>query len=182
MSTNPNKQLSKFISMILRHRPGAIGIELDPQGWANVEELIEKLNQRAWNIHFDTLVKLVEQNDKQRFAFNADRTKIRANQGHSIPIDLGYISKEPPAILYHGTGKKYVASILKTGLNKQKRHHVHLSADRETAHKVGQRHGKPVIFEVQTGEMYRAGFEFFCSDNGVWLTDRVPLDYLILPE
>jgi len=177
----PTKQLihlSKFLSRVLRHRPGSIGITLDKEGWTDVEELITKSNQFGKAIDLETLEYIVENNDKKRFALSPDKKRIRASQGHSVNIDLGYKPQTPPPVLYHGTGSKFVASILQSGLRKKKRHHVHLSPDEETARKVGGRHGPPVIFEVQAMQMQEDGHEFFISDNGVWLTDQVPPQYL----
>lgn len=170
--------ISKFLSLVLRHKPETIGIELDQNGWTDVDTLLK--NSNSYGIKFDKeiLKQIVETNSKKRFAFNKTFDRIRASQGHSIEIELGYTSKEPPEILYHGTSEKSVQSILDTGLEKQSRQQVHLSADIETAIKVGQRHGKPFVFKVLAEQMYKDKFEFFISDNGVWLTDTVPTKYL----
>ncbi len=178
IDTKHHTKLSKFLSLVLRHKPEEIGLELDPNGWTNVEELILKMNQYGKQIDFETLEVILETNNKKRFRFNEDKSLIRANQGHSIEIDLGYVPKIPLAILYHGTGAKYVDSIYKQGIKKKNRHHVHLSKDIETAKSVGQRHGKPVIFEIMTDDMVKEGFEFFESENGVWLTDEVPVRFI----
>jgi putative RNA 2'-phosphotransferase len=175
---NFHKRTSKFLSLVLRHQPETLGISLDKNGWTNVAELLSKMNSKGRQVDLEALEVIVETNDKKRFAFNDDKSMIRANQGHSTPIDLGYEVKTPPAILYHGTGEKSVESIWNSGLKKQKRHHVHLSKDLETAISVGGRHGKPFIFEVLTSEMVNDGFEFFESTNGVWLTNEVPTKYL----
>lgn len=178
---NNNKthiKLSKYLSLVLRHKPEALGITLDTNGWTDVKVLLEKMNSTGKKIGIDTLKTIVETNNKKRFTFNEDFTLIRANQGHSIEVDLGFKPKTPPEILYHGTGDKNVESILKEGLHKRNRQHVHLSKDVETARNVGQRHGKPVIFEIQTEDMLRDGFEFYESKNGVWLTDAVPVKYI----
>lgn len=172
------KKLSKFLSLILRHKPDTIGIKLDDSGWTDVDSLISKMNDYGISIDLETLILLVETNNKKRFAFNQNQTKIRANQGHSVNIELGYKAKMPPETLYHGTGNKSVKSILKKGIEKRKRHHVHLSLDIETALNVGRRHGKPVVFEILSKQMFEDGFEFFLSKNGVWLTDNVPVKYL----
>ena len=177
MNDRQGTTISKFLSLVLRHQPEVINLTLDEQGWAAVPELLQKCNEHGQMIGFDDLKYVVEHNDKKRFKFNDDFTKIRASQGHSIEVDLGYKPQTPPEFLYHGTGQKSVESILKSGLAKMNRQHVHLSKDRETAIKVGQRHGSPVIFVVRAGEMYSAGFPFFLSDNGVWLTDNVPVEY-----
>lgn len=170
--------ISKFLSLVLRHQPGCINLTLDGQGWANVQELIQKCASKGHHFTFDDLKVVVDTNNKKRFKFNEDFTKIRASHGHSIEVDLGYTPQIPPEFLYHGTGKQSVESIMKTGLEKRNRQHVHLSKDRDTAIKVGQRHGTPFIFVVRAGDMNRAGFKFFLSDNGVWLTDNVPTEYL----
>jgi putative RNA 2'-phosphotransferase len=171
-------QISKFLSLVLRHKPETIDIELDENGWTDVNELIEKANNHGIEIDRKTLDHIVETNSKKRFAFNYDLTRIRASQGHSVDIELGYTNQKPPEILFHGTGEKSVQAILEKGLEKQSRQHVHLSSDHETAIKVGQRHGKPFVFKVLAEQMYNDGFQFFISDNGVWLTDNVPSKYL----
>lgn len=171
-------KLSKFLSLVLRHKPDTIGIELDVNGWTDVNVLLEKMNSNGKPIDFKTLEVVLETNNKKRFSFNEDKTLIRANQGHSIEIDLGYISKTPPEKLYHGTCDKYVDSILEKGIHKMNRHHVHLSKDMETALSVGQRHGKPVIFEILAEEMAKEGFTFYESKNGVWLCDEIPVHFI----
>lgn len=168
---------SRFISMILRHKPGVIGITLDEHGWANVSELVEGVN-KVHPLDMETLEEIVRTNEKQRFSFNEDKTKIRANQGHTIPVDVELDEKEPPEVLYHGTGEKYVESIDCTGLVPRQRLYVHLSTDKEMAAKVGQRHGKPVVYRVNSGQMAKEGFIFYLSVNGVWLTKAVPVQYL----
>ena len=172
-----DKSTSKFISLILRHKPGVIGIDLDGHGWADVSELIEGVS-RTHPIDMETLERIVKEDDKQRYSFNEDRTLIRANQGHSIPVDVELEEVAPPKILYHGTGEKYVSSIDEQGLLPQSRLYVHLSGDEDTAKKVGQRHGKPVVYIVHSGQMYKDGIEFYKSVNGVWLTKEVPVKYL----
>lgn len=172
------KETSKFISLILRHKPETIGITLDEHGWANVDELIAGI-AKTHPIDMAILEQIVAEDEKQRYSFNEDKTLIRANQGHSIPVDVELEEKQPPEILYHGTGEKYVSSINEQGLIPKSRLYVHLSGDEETARKVGQRHGKPVIYKVKSGEMYNDGYKFFRSVNGVWLTKSVPVKYLI---
>lgn len=170
---------SKFLSLILRHQPETIGLELDEEGWASVPALLEKLAEHNRSMTMQELEHVVTVNDKQRFSFNADKTCIRANQGHSLKtLDLGLHPVEPPETLYHGTAERFLESILRTGLEKRSRQHVHLSADEETARKVGIRHGKPVILQVAAGQMQRDGLIFYLSANGVWLTDHVPLIYI----
>lgn len=171
------KETSKFISLILRHKPEIIGITLDEHGWANVDELIAGI-AKTHPIDMAILEQIVAEDEKQRYSFNEDKTLIRANQGHSIPVDVELEEKQPPEILYHGTGEKYVSSINEQGLIPKSRLYVHLSKDEETAVKVGQRHGKPVIYKVKSGEMYNDGYKFFRSVNGVWLTKSVPVKYL----
>ena len=171
------KEISKYISLILRHKPEVIGISLDEHGWANVDELIAGVS-KTHPIDMAVLEQIVSEDEKQRYSFNEDKTLIRANQGHSIPVDVELEEKEPPELLYHGTGEKYVDSIDKEGLIPKSRLYVHLSSNEETAYKVGQRHGKPVIYIVKSGEMYRDGYKFFCSVNNVWLTKNVPVQYM----
>ena len=163
--------------MILRHKPEVIGITLDEHGWAKVDELIEGVN-KVHPLDMETLEEIVRTNEKQRFSFNEDRTKIRANQGHTIPVDVELEEKTPPKILYHGTGDKYVEFIDVGGLEPRQRLYVHLSTDREMAAKVGQRHGSPVVYCVKSGQMAKDGYKFYLSVNGVWLTKAVPVKYL----
>lgn len=168
---------SKFISLILRHKPEAVGITLDEHGWANVEELIAGIKRtRAFDM--EMLEEIVRTDNKQRYSFNEDRTLIRANQGHSVPVDVELPVVAPPEYLYHGTGQKYVESIDKTGLIPKSRLYVHLSGDQETAVKVGSRHGKPVVYRVSSGRMQKDGHVFYRSVNGVWLVRVVPAEYL----
>ncbi|MCL4205496.1 MAG: RNA 2'-phosphotransferase [Pirellulaceae bacterium] len=169
---------SKFLSLVLRHRPDAIGITLDAEGWVSVEVLLAACAQHGRTISREQLDAVVRTNDKQRFAFSADGSRIRANQGHSLPVDLGLAPVEPPELLYHGTVSRFLESIRRDGLTKGKRHHVHLSPDIQTATKVGQRRGRPVVLVIEAGRMFREGHTFYRSENGVWLTDAVPPDYL----
>jgi putative RNA 2'-phosphotransferase len=178
ISEKQETQISKFLSLVLRHKPETIGIGLDQNGWTNVDELIAKANNYGIKLDKKILNHIVETNAKKRFVFNENFEKIRASQGHSVDIELGYINQKPPEMLYHGTGEKSVQSILEAGLEKRGRQHVHLSGDIETAVKVGQRHGKPVVFKILAEKMYLDKFEFFLSDNGVWLTENVPAKYL----
>ena len=171
------KETSKYISLILRHKPEAIGITLDEHGWANVDELIAGI-AKTQPIDMAMLEQIVAEDEKQRYSFNEDRTLIRANQGHSVPVDVELEEKEPPEFLFHGTGEKYVASIDAQGLLPKSRLYVHLSSDEVTAHKVGQRHGKPIIYIVKSRQMFNDGYKFYCSVNGVWLTKEVPVRYL----
>jgi putative RNA 2'-phosphotransferase len=173
-------EISKFLSLVLRHKPETIGIQLDENGWTDVDKLIEKSNSYGIKFDKEILTHVVGTNSKQRFAFNETLDKIRASQGHTVNIELGYINQKPPEILFHGTGEKSVQFILSSGLEKRSRQHVHLSCDIETAVKVGERHGRPVVFKVFSEQMHTDNFEFFLSDNGVWLTDNVPTKYLKL--
>ena len=182
----PNDQqrlvkISKFLSLVLRHQPDKIGITLDKAGWVAVDELLRACQQHSFPITLEELKIVVATSDKKRFAFNEDGTQIRANQGHSVEVELGYQPVTPPALLYHGTAERFLVSIRQQGLVKGQRHHVHLSADEATALKVGVRHGKPVVLQVQSGVMHRAGYLFFQSENGVWLTEYVPAAYLVIP-
>lgn len=169
---------SRFMSLILRHKPETIGISLDEHGWADVGELIAGI-AKTHEFNMDILEQIVRTDEKQRYSFNEDKTLIRANQGHSIPVDVELDEAKPPAELWHGTGEKYVASIDIQGLIPKSRLYVHLSKDKDTAVKVGQRHGKPVLYIVKAGEMYRDGYRFYLSKNGVWLTKKVPAEYLV---
>ena len=173
------KKTSVFISLILRHKPDVIGISLDEHGWANVQELINGINKTGkYSIDMPMLEGIVRADNKQRYSFNEDRSKIRANQGHSVNVDVELKEAVPPEILYHGTGEKYVESINAEGLKPKSRLYVHLSKDVETAVTVGSRHGKSVVYTVASGEMYRQGYTFYLSENGVWLTKNVPVDFM----
>lgn len=178
MDRKRETSLSKFISLILRHNPGVICIKLDENGWTNVKELIDKSKAKGKLFDFEDLKYIVKNNDKQRYSFNNDYTKIRANQGHSITVNLELAAQKPPEILYHGTAERNLASILKNGLLKQNRQHVHLSLDVETAIKVGKRHGKVVVLKIKSAEMHKAGIPFYLSKNKVWLTDFVDPVYI----
>lgn len=172
------KRLSKFMSLVLRHRPEAIGLELDANGWAGVTELLNKMQAAGAVIDTEILNHIVATNSKKRFAIDETGTKIRANQGHSVEVDLGFTPHQPPELLFHGTGAQNRDNILSEGLKKGNRNHVHLTHDTETARQVGMRHGRSIIFRVNAGEMHKDGFEFYLSENGVWLTDAVPAKYL----
>lgn len=164
---------SKLISLILRHKPETIGITLDEHGWANVNDLLNGIK-----IDMPTLEEIVTTDDKQRYSFNDDKTLIRANQGHSIPVDVELEEVQPPEFLWHGTAEKYVDSICREGLIPKSRLYVHLSYDVTTATTVGERHGEAVILRVDARKMYQDGFKFYLSKNGVWLTKSVPTSYL----
>ena len=164
---------SKFLSLVLRHKPEEIGITLDEHGWAEVRDILMGVN-----LTMEDLEHIVAADEKGRYSFNEDHTRIRANQGHSIPVDLELKPLEPPAQLYHGTAGQFLPSIRREGLLKQSRQYVHLSPDPETAAKEGRRRGKAVVLRVDAGRMYREGHTFYRSANGVWLTDHVPPEYL----
>lgn len=174
------KRLSKYLSLVLRHQPASLGIVLDENGWTDVSVLLQKMQPSNPEMNRALLEHIVSTNAKQRFAFNETKDKIRANQGHSVSVQLNYIPQPPPEILYHGTALQYLDSILQQGLLKGTRHHVHLSKDIETARQVGQRHGKPCICSIDTKQMQQDGHIFYCSENGVWLTEQVPAQYLKL--
>lgn len=174
-------RLSKFLSLVLRHEPERIGITLDSNGWVAVEELLAAAARAGNPIPRERLEEVVATNDKKRFAFSPDGSLIRASQGHSVEVDLGLPPAVPPERLFHGTATRFVDSIRAEGLCSQSRQHVHLSPDEETAVKVGQRHGKPVVLFVKTGAMHRDGHVFYRSENGVWLTAAVPPGYLEFP-
>jgi putative RNA 2'-phosphotransferase len=171
-------RLSKLLSYHLRHHPDAIGLSLDPGGWVAVEELLAALAGAGKAISRDELDEVVARNSKRRFEFDEGGTRIRASQGHSVEVDLQLTPVEPPPVLFHGTGAQSVAAILREGLNKMRRHHVHLSADEATALAVGSRHGRPAVLLVDAAAMHGAGHSFYRSANGVWLVDEVPPQFL----
>lgn len=176
MTPKDKKQISKFLSLILRHKPETIGVTLDDKGWASVDEVLEKSHFKFTK---EDLKDIVATNDKQRFALNETATKIRANQGHSLKaVVLDLELKTPPDILYHGTVSKYISNIKVEGLQKMSRQYVHLSENRDTATAVGARRGKPIILSVRALDMYNDGYCFFLSENKVWLTDSVPTKYI----
>ncbi|UBF26164.1 RNA 2'-phosphotransferase [Kovacikia minuta CCNUW1] len=171
-------KISKYLSKHLRHAPERLGLTLAIGGWVNVDDLLSACAAHQFPITRAELEEVVANNDKQRFSFDETRTRIRANQGHSVDVDLELQPQTPPDVLYHGTGERSVPAILQSGLRKMARHHVHLSKDVETARKVGMRHGRPVIFAIAAANMHQVGGTFYCSDNGVWLVDEVPPQYL----
>ncbi|MCD9185967.1 MAG: RNA 2'-phosphotransferase [Pyrinomonadaceae bacterium] len=180
MDEKRKTKISKFLSLVLRHAPETVGLSLDENGWLKIEDLRKACAAHGKSFTVAELEEVVAANDKKRFAFDETKTKIRASQGHSINVEIEFERKTPPEILYHGTAERNVGVIFSSGLQKMKRHHVHLSADTETARRVGARYGKPVLLEVNTKAMLAENHEFFVSANGVWLTDEVPPRFLKL--
>lgn len=174
-------RVSKFLSLVLRHDPSRAGLTLDENGWVDVDSLLEGCQQAGRIITRTQLERVVRENDKQRFSFSDDGLRIRANQGHSVEIDLALTPQSPPDVLYHGTATRFLESIRATGLKPGSRQHVHLSRDTETAIKVGQRHGKPVVLTIRAKELAALGQEFFCSENGVWLTAPIAVKFIEFP-
>lgn len=173
-------RISKYLARHLRHDPQRIGLTLDPGGWVRVEELLRAAGEHGFAITAEELREVVAANDKRRYTIDDDR--IRASQGHSVPVDLGLAVVEPPEVLYHGTVGRFMAAIRQEGLRPMSRHHVHLSPDRQTATRVGARRGVPVVLVVAAGVMHADGHTFLRSDNGVWLVDHVPPGYLRYPS
>lgn len=179
---NNDVKLGKFISLILRHKPEIIGISLDPHGWADVSELIDGINKSGHEIDFETLERIVRENNKKRYSFNADKTKIRANQGHSINVNVELKKVIPPEVLYHGTAERFLDSIKEKGILKMSRQYVHLSKNKETAVDVGKRHGKPIVLVIHTKPMIKDGFEFYLSENRVYMCKYIPWKYVSLAK
>ena len=182
MSEQPYKQISKRLSYILRHRPDSVGLSLGEGGWIAVGELLERFIHKGKPLRIDLLERVVAENDKQRFEFSPDRTKIRARQGHSAAVELGYEPADPPDELFHGTAERNLDSIFAEGLLKGNRHHVHMSTNKETMLAVGRRHGKPVLLSIDAKQMADDGHTFFVTGNDVWLTEHVPTKYLRVAE
>lgn len=170
---------SKFLSLVLRHKPEVIGMQIDAEGWLSIDELIIRANQRGHHLSLELVHEVVATNDKKRFALSDDGLRIRAHQGHSIPdVELNLQAVKPPEILYHGTVAAFIESIRQHGLQQRSRNHVHLSADEATAIKVAQRRGEPIILVVDASRMDKAGYRFFLTANGVWLTNEVPTAFI----
>lgn len=180
MNKQTENKISKFLSYTLRHHPEDIGLTLDNNGWAIVEDLLEKAKKKGIHISFKDLKQIVANNDKQRFLFSSDEHKIKANQGHTIQVELGLHDTQPPEFLFHGTAKTSLASILKEGLKPMQRHDVHLSFNPEVAKSVGSRYGVPVILKIKSLEMFNDGLNFQCTPNNVWLTKHVDPKYIIV--
>ena len=178
MNAEQLKRISKSLSYVLRHRPDTVGLELEAGGWIAVETLIASFERAGKTLSAEILKEVVSQNDKQRFEFSNDGLQIRARQGHSVEVELGYEPATPPSVLYHGTATRNLDSIFEHGLLKGRRHHVHLSTNKQTMIQVAMRHGKPVLLAVQAGHMQADGHEFFVTGNQVWLTEHVPPKYI----
>jgi putative RNA 2'-phosphotransferase len=172
---------SKFLSLILRHEPERVGLKLGEAGWVGVNELLQAVNANGVTLTLEQLQHIVATSDKKRYAFSEDGQRIRASQGHSVEVDLQYLPQTPPEILYHGTATRFLDGIRQDGLQRMERHDVHLSAETKVTLQVGGRHGKPVLLIIRAGDMYRAGFVFRCSANGVWLVDHVPPQFIQFP-
>lgn len=182
MTDKDTIQTSKFLSLILRHEPEKVGLKLGEAGWVGVDELLAAVSRHGKTLTLEQLRHIVATSDKKRFTFSEDGTRIRANQGHSVEVDLQYAPQTPPEFLYHGTATRFLDGIRKDGLQKMERHDVHLSAETKVTLQVGSRHGKPVLLTIRAGEMHRAGHVFRCSTNGVWLVSHVPPEFIVFPE
>ena len=181
MTDKETVRTSKFLSLILRHEPERVGLELGDAGWVGVDELLQAVNSHGVSLTLDELKHIVATSDKKRFAFSEDGLRIRASQGHSVEVDLQYPPQTPPELLYHGTATRFLDDIRQHGLQKMQRHDVHLSAGTRVTLQVGGRHGKPALLTIRAGDMHRAGFMFRCSANGVWLVDHVPPQFIQFP-
>jgi putative RNA 2'-phosphotransferase len=173
------RNIGKFLALVLRHKPGVISLELDREGWVEVEPLITNCRKKGIDLDRETLNRIVATDEKGRYQFSPEGDKIRACQGHSLPVDLGLKPVSPPKYLYHGTTEKALPSILKRGLVKGNREYVHLSQDRKTAEIVGKRRGPGLVLKILSGEMGKAGYQFYLAENGVWLTDQVPPEFIL---
>ncbi len=182
MDEKQTKKISKFLSLILRHKPETVGVKLDENGWTDIEILLQKMNLAKTKIDRNLLDHVVSTNDKQRFAISECKQRIRASQGHSLKIDLNYSPISPPETLYHGAPENVIPLIRESGLKKMQRHHVHLNAAAKPCIHVAARYGKPVVVEIAAAKMNADGFEFFLSKNQVWLTEHVPPEYIKFPE
>ena len=177
-----NVAASKFLSLVLRHKPQVIGMSLDAEGWLEIDDLVQSANDAGTHITLEQVHEVVEESDKKRFSLSDDGLRIRANQGHSVEnVNLELSPTTPPSHLFHGTVAAFVTSIMESGLSKRSRNHVHLSSDIETAKNVGARRGKPIVLTVSASEMHASDYKFFLSENGVWLTDAVPVEFITFP-
>lgn len=180
MNKKQRDETSKFLSYVLRHEPQAIGIQLEIDGWTNIDELIKCAERNGHHLNRSDIFEVVETNDKKRFTISEDSQRIRAAQGHSTSeVSLQHIAKEPPEYLYHGTATRFLDSIKEKGLVPGSRHHVHLSQDEQTAIEVGKRYGNPVILKIEALRMHQQGFKFFQAENGVWLIDEIPASFIL---
>jgi len=177
VSNSPLVRRSKHLSLVLRHDPASVGLTLDKAGWVSIVTLLGAMKMTR-----EQLDEVVQRNDKKRFDLSADGAMIRASQGHSVDVDLGYEEQAPPERLYHGTSADWVPSILRTGLDKRERHHVHLSVDEPNAMIVARRRPRPIVLRILAAEMVKEGHKFFLSTNGVWLTDVVPSSFIVVPD
>lgn len=177
--SNSDVKLGRFLSLVLRHDPGAAGISLDEHGWAEVDQLLAGVNRTGRKIDMPTLERIVRENNKQRYSFNEDHTRIRANQGHSVRVDVELREVEPPKYLYHGTATRFFPAIQREGIRKMSRQYVHLSGDFATAMAVGKRHGIPMVITIDAEAMARDGVTFYRSENGVWLCEHVEPKYFV---
>jgi putative RNA 2'-phosphotransferase len=182
MTDKEKTRTSKFLSLILRHEPERVGLQLGEAGWVRVDDLLDAVNRNGTSLTREQLNHIVATSDKKRFALSDDGQSIRASQGHSVEIDLQYAPQTPPEILYHGTATRFLDAIHQHGLQKMERHDVHLSAETKMTLQVGGRHGKPVLLKIRAGEMHRTGLVFRCSVNNVWLVDHVPPQFIEFPE
>ena len=171
-------EISRYMALLLRHKPEIAGLVLDKQGWADVDMLLKCISENMEPVSFERLCEIVKNDSKQRYSLSEDKSRLRGNQGHSVNVDVGLKAAVPPEYLYHGTATRFVESIDRGGIIRKTRLYVHLSRDTETATQVGMRHGKPFIYRVKSGEMARDGYVFYLSENGVWLTENVPVKYL----
>jgi len=181
MTDKETVRTSKFLSLILRHEPERVGLELGDAGWVGVDELLKAVNSHGVSLTLDELKHIVATSDKKRFAFSENGRRIRASQGHSVEVDLQYPPQTPPELLYHGTATRFLDAIRQHGLQKMQRHDVHLSPETRVTLQVGGRHGKPMLLTIRAGDMHRAGFVFRCSANRVWLVDHVPPQFIEFP-
>lgn len=177
-----SERVSKLLSLILRHRPGDFGVTLDADGWTDLAPLVAAVARSGTVLSRDEIEHVVRSSDKQRFALSPDGTRIRAQQGHSVPVELGHPEATPPEVLFHGTVERFLPSVRREGITPRGRHHVHLSSSVEAATSVGDRRGHAIVLRIRSGEMSSAGARFFLTPNGVWLTDRVDPAYIVFPE